>query len=215
MSRSRLSPARRPGAVIARLIIFGIIIGVGFALIQRWRDTPVTTVASAPTLAPSPLPTVIPAVTPQATSTAYPRAVLYAPTAGINASIIDVYLDGISWDVSQLGANVGHLQGTGWFGMTSNIGLAGHVELGDGRLGIFHNIDDMKKGDPIFLQLGDLQQDYKVTVVKRVKPDDLSVLSPTTVDTITLITCDLDAYSFIQNVYLDRIVVVAERVQSS
>lgn len=37
---------------------------------------------------------------------------LFIPSAGILAPIVDVYLDGTSWDVSGLGMNVGHLQGT-------------------------------------------------------------------------------------------------------
>ena len=190
--------------------------GAGFLFIQRLRHPPAATpeVAALPTLTLSLIPTTAPTARPLPTSTPYPRANLTAPTAGINASIVDVYLDGQSWDVSQLGNNVGHLQGTGWFGKTGNIGLAGHVEMGDGRSGIFRNIEKMAKGDPIILTLGALQQKYQVTDVKRVKPDDLSVLTPSTVDTITLITCDIGAYNLLQNTYGDRVVVVAERVQS-
>lgn len=214
MSRSRMSSGRSSsGGIIARLIFFGILIGVGFMVVQRLRHPPAEEVAAAPTRTPTTVPTAVPTFPPLYTSTPYPSAVIYAPRSGINAKIVDVYLDGQSWDVSQLGTNVGHLQGTGWFGKTGNIALAGHVEMGDGRVGVFHNIDKMEKGDPIFLQLGDLQQDYRVTDIKRVKPDDLSVLAPTTVDTITLITCDISAYNLLSNNYLDRIVVVAERVQ--
>ena len=133
----------------------------------------------------------------------------------INADIVDVYLDGQSWDVSQLGNNIGHLQGTGWFDKAGNIGLAGHVEMADGRTGIFRNIEKMTKGDPILLTLGALKRNYVVTDIKRVKPDDLSILSPDAVDTITLITCDIGAYDLLRNTYGDRVVVVAKRVQSS
>lgn len=214
MSRSRMSSGRSgSGGIIARLIFFGILAGVGFMIVQNLRH-PVTEVATAPTQTPTTVPTARPTFPPVYTSTPYPNAVIYAPKAGINAKIVDVYLDGHSWDVSTLGTNVGHLQGTGWFGKSGNIALAGHVEMGDGRTGVFRNIDKMEKGDPIILQLGDLQQKYQVTDVKRVKPDDLSVLAPTTIDTITLITCDIGAYNLLSNNYLDRIVVVAERVQS-
>ena len=216
MSRSRMSSGRSgSGGMITRLVFFGILIGIGFMVVQRLRYPPPDGAAAAPTLAQTAVTTAVPTFPPIYTSTPYPNAVIYAPKSGINATIIDVYLDGKSWDVSQLGMNVGHLQGTGWFGKVGNIALAGHVEMGDGRPGVFKNIDKMEKGDPIILQLGDLQQDYKVTEIKRVKPDDLSVLTPTTVDRITLITCDIGAYNFLSNVYLDRIVVVAERVQSN
>ena len=216
MSRSRLN-RRNSGSLVFRLIIIGVIVGVGFLVVQRLRHPqeaapqPTQVVAMA-TLVPS---TAVITAVPLPTNTAYPKANLYAPTAGINAPIVDVYMDGQSWDVSELGTNVGHLQGTGWFGQTGNIGLAGHVEMADGRVGIFRNIENMAKGDAVIITLGDQQQDYKVTSVTRVKPDDLSVLQPSIVDSITLITCDIGAYNLLQNAYLDRIVVVAERVQSS
>lgn len=187
-------------------------------MIQRFRHPPEAAApefAALPTLTPSLIPTESPTAVPIPTNTAYPRANINAPTVGINADIVDVYLDGQSWDVTQLGNNVGHLQGTGWFGKTGNIGLAGHVELADGRVGIFRNIEKMAKGDPITLTLGDLKQDYRVTEVKRTNPTDLTILEPSTVDTITLITCDIGAYNLLQNTYQDRIVVVAQRVQSS
>ncbi len=217
MSRSRLPSNRRnPGSLVFRLVLLGILLGAGFLVVQRLRHPPPAepVVAVVPTLTPSLVPTSTPTVVPLPTNTAYPRANLTAPSIGINASIVDVYLDGQSWDVSALGNNVGHLQGTGWFGASGNIGLAGHVEMGDGRTGIFRNIEKMAKGDPIYLSLGALQQNYEVTEVKRVKPDDLSILTPSKVDTITLITCDLGAYNLLQNTYGDRVVVVAQRIQS-
>ncbi len=218
MSRSRLPSNRgKSNSFIIRLIVLGALLGAGFLVIQRFRHPPEPTsaIAALPSLTPSVIPTEAQTAVPIPTNTAYPRANLNAPTVGINADIVDVYLDGQSWDVTQLGNNVGHLQGTGWFGKTSNIGLAGHVELADGRVGVFRNIDKMAKGDPITLTLGDLKQLYKVTQVKRANPTDLTILEPSTVDTITLITCDIGAYNLLQNAYLDRVVVVAERVQSS
>lgn len=218
MSRSRLSSNRgKSSSIISRLIVLGIVLGVGFLVVQRFRRPPEPEPAFAPlpTLTPSIVPTLIPTAVPLPTNTAYPRANLFAPSVGINADIVDVYLDGQSWDVTQLGNNIGHLQGTGWFGESGNIGLAGHVELADGRVGVFRNLDKMVKGDSITLTLGDLVQNYKVKEVKRTDPNDLSVLEPSGVDTITLITCDIGAYNLLQNAYLDRVVVVAERVQSS
>lgn len=150
------------------------------------------------------MPTSLPTATPM------PRASLSIPTAGVIASVVEIYLDGVSWDVTRLGVNAGHLQGTAWIGETGNIVLAGHSEMADGRAGIFRNIGELRTGDPVVLSLGDTQQQYRVTEVKTVKPDDLSVLYPTTTDRITLITCD--DYDFLQNTYQERVVVVAERV---
>jgi LPXTG-site transpeptidase (sortase) family protein len=218
MSRSRLSSNRgKSNSLILRLIVLGAVLGAGFLVVQRFRHPPSEqppTIAGLPSLTPSVIPTAIPSAVPLPTNTAYPRANLSAPTVGINADIVDVYLDGQSWDVAQLGNNIGHLQGTGWVGAAGNIGLAGHVELADGRVGVFRNLDKMATGDPITLTLGDLQQYYKVTQVKRANPNDLTILEPSNVDTITLITCDIGAYNLLQNAYLDRVVVVAERVKS-
>ena len=188
MSRSRLPSTRRnSGSLVFRFILLGVFIGIGFLITRPSRNPSAATtpeVAALPTLTPSIVPTKIPTATPLPTNTPYPKANLTAPTVGINASIVDVYLDGKSWDVSQLGNNVGHLQGTGWFDQAGNIGLAGHVEMGDGRNGIFRNIEKMAKGDPIILSLGALTRKYEVTDVKRVSSDDLSILTPSTVDKI-------------------------------
>jgi len=218
MSRSRLPSNRRnSGSLVLRIVIIGVVLGAAFLVIQRLRHPPV----AAPEVVVEPTQTITPTSTPRPTNvplptnTPYPRANLSAPSIGISADIVDVYLDGQSWDVSQLGNNVGHLQGTGWFDKAGNIGLAGHVEMGDGRTGIFRNIEKMAKGDPILLTLGALKRNYEVTDIKRVKPDDLSILSPDAVDTITLITCDIGAYDLLRNTYGDRVVVVAKRVQPS
>mgnify|MGYP002336116202 CR=1 FL=1 len=128
----------------------------------------------------------------------------------MTAPVIEVYLDGESWDVKSLGQNAGHLQGTAWFGETGNIVLAGHVELPDGRAGIFADIDEMNLGDPVIMRLNEAQRRYSITSIRKVAPDDLSVFYPTEDDQLTLITCD--AYDFLQNSYQERLVVVAERV---
>ena len=80
----------------------------------------------------------------------------------------------------------------------------------DGRAGIFAGMSKLNVGDPVILSLDNQEQRYNITTVKKVQPDDLSVLYPTDKDQLTLITCD--AYDFLQNTYQDRVVVVAERV---
>ncbi|MEP6988772.1 MAG: sortase, partial [Chloroflexota bacterium] len=173
MSRSRLPSSRRnSGSLVFRFVIIGIVLGTGFLVVQRLRHPPPAgpDIAAVPTQLPVATATITPTPAPLPTNTAYPKANLSAPTVGINANIVDVYMDGTSWDVSELGNNIGHLQGTGWFGQTGNIGLAGHVEMADGSTGIFRNIDKMAKGDPITLSLGTIQQNYQVTDVKRVNP---------------------------------------------
>jgi LPXTG-site transpeptidase (sortase) family protein len=200
---------RRQSSSFLTIIALGMFLGVGFLLYQQWRN-PAPLVAPAPTFTPSPPPTATPEPVIIPSTTPRPRASIFIPTAGITASVIEVYLDGESWDVEYLGMNAGHLQGTAWFGDTGNMVLAGHVEMPDGRAGIFAGINELNVGDPLIVSLNDSQRRYSVTVVKKVAPDDLSVLYPTDHDQITLITCD--SYNFFENEYQDRVVVVAERI---
>ena len=59
--------------------------------------------------------------------------------AGIFSRVIESYLDGQSWDISQLRTNVGHLEGTSWLNQNGNIVLAAHVELSDGTRGAWQD----------------------------------------------------------------------------
>ncbi|MEO8609569.1 MAG: sortase [Chloroflexota bacterium] len=197
---------------ILTFVFLGIVFGIGFLLYQQWRN-PAPAAPSVSTASPAPLPTLTPsaaAVASLPSPTPRPQASLFLPTAGVTAAVIEVYLDGQSWDVKYLGQNAGHLQGTAWFGQPGNIVLAGHVEMPDGRAGIFAGMSKLNVGDPVILTLNNQQQRYSIASITKVQPDDLSVLYPSTKDQITLITCD--AYDFLQNTYQDRVVVVADRV---
>ncbi len=200
---------QRQSSSILTIVVLGVMLGVGFLLYQQWRN-PAPPAAPPPTTTPRPLPTETAVAEVLPSATAMPRATIFLPTAGVTAPVIEVYLDGESWDVQYLGQNAGHLQGTAWFGDTGNVVLAGHVEMPDGSAGIFAGFDDLNLGDPVILTLNDAQQRYSITSITTVAPDDLSVLYPTQTDRITLITCD--SYDFLQNTYQDRLVVVADRV---
>lgn len=205
---------RRSGSMsgITLAVCLGLIIGIGF-LIYSGDFTPrpqhrapiaQPTITLMPTLIPHP--TLQPAKPREITS----GATFFAPTAGIDTSVIQSYLDGTSWDIADLGTYAGHLQGTAWMNEPGNIVLAGHVEMSDGRKGIFARIEDLKIGDPLILSQARQRQTYAVKQVLTVNPDDLSVLYPTTSEQLTLITCT--NYDFIQDVYHERYVVVAERI---
>jgi len=137
-------------------------------------------------------------------------AAIFIPSAGIYAPIVETYLDGVSWDVSQLGNNVGHLQGTPWVDSPGNVVLSGHVELSDGRQGIFATLSEVAVGDIIVVTVQGDEWRYMVTDIKSATPDDVSHVYPTDVDVLTLITCD--GYDFFQNAYLERTIVVSERL---
>lgn len=136
-------------------------------------------------------------------------ATLFAPTAGISTTVIQSYLDGVSWDVADLGTAAGHLQGTAWLDRPGNVVLAGHVELADGRRGVFANIDQLSIGDPLIITQNGTQHVYTVTELRKVEPDDLTVLYPSASAQLTLITCS--DYDFLRDIYHERLVVVAQR----
>ncbi len=194
-----------PLVSLMTLMVVGLIIGGMFTLYERIgspgsRPAP-EPVLYGPLLPPTTMPLAIPTVVKPDYTT------FLVPTAGVHAPVVEVYLNGDSWDVSRLGYNAGHLQGTVPFGAPGNLVLVGHVEMADGRPGIFASINSMQVGDPLILSRGQLEKRYAVSEVRTVEPDDLSVLYPTTNDQLTLITCG--DYDFLQNQYLERIVVIA------
>lgn len=167
-------------------------------------------VAAAPTMAVG-LPTVRP--TPfSATSRSEvpPGTTLFIPEVAIYSDIIEAYLNGQSWDISELHQRVGHLEGTAWINRPGNVVLSGHVELSDGRPGIFARIGDLALDDVIMLESEGVQHTYRVTNIYRTTPDDLQPLQPTTDShRLTLITCG--DYDWLSDQYDERVIVVAER----
>lgn len=218
------SRRRRSGPGIGILILLGVIVGVGFLIYENFDrlpffnntpeepqfqavssssvdevavdDTQTTENQTVSTSGTSELPDI-----PQDTT-------LFIPSAGIYTSIVQVYLDGVSWDVSRLGVNAGHLEGTPWLGQGGNVVLSGHVELADGRQGVFANIDELKVGDVIVVQQSGQEFTYSIIEVYITTPDDLTPLRPSTTDRLTLITCG--SYDFFQDAYLERTIVVAD-----
>jgi LPXTG-site transpeptidase (sortase) family protein len=139
---------------------------------------------------------------------------LFIPAAGISAPIVQVYLDGTSWDVTSLGMAVGHLQGTTWLDDgPGNIVLSGHVELADGRRGIFSRLDDLAVGDEIYVTRDGVDRVYRIIEINSVDPDDLTPLYPTTTPRLTLITCS--SYDFWSDTYEQRHVIVAELITNA
>lgn len=214
--------------------IFWVLVAViGFAVFRTWLapdeavmppqplDTPdaVTAVGAA---VPDATPTAIITPSPTFTSRIVRRAptpellqipddtTILIPRLGLFATIVETYLDGTSWDVSQLEMNVGHLQGTAWLDENDNVVLSGHVELRDGRAGIFANLENLSVGDRIEITSDNRTYVYAVTEVRSTTPGDLDPLAPTPSDQLTLITCG--GYDFFQNAYLERIIVIARPV---
>jgi len=56
---------------------------------------------------------------------------LFIPKLGWKRAIpiIEVPLEGDSWNVEKLGQNVGHLEKTSWLGDNGNVVIVGHIQL--------------------------------------------------------------------------------------
>jgi sortase A len=78
---------------------------------------------------------------------------------------------------------VGHIAGTVHPGEDGNIGLAGH------RDGFFRVLKDVGPGDSIELVTPGHTNTYVVDKIVLVRPDDMSVLQPRSVSSLTLVTC--------------------------
>ena len=209
---------RRSGGISTFLvvIVLGVIAGIVYLSYNNTPSAPPESTAATPALdGPTAAPVVesVPTTAALATPLADEKtagASFYAPTAGITGQIVETYLDGTSWDVSQLGPNVGHLEGTGWLDTPGNIVLAGHVEMADGRPGIFADLDKLQIGDAVIVTQDGQDRVYEVHQKFKTAPDDLSVVYPTPTQRLTLITCS--NYDFLQDSYDTRFVVIAERL---
>jgi len=194
------------------LVLIGIVVGIVFVLLDQPPTPPTTEPLTTPRISPTggalntPTPPPTNISTPPSTAQS---ARLLIPAAAVSSPIIPVYLDGTSWDVSKLGVNVGHLQGTAWFNNSGNVVLSGHVELSDGRRGVFASIKDLLVGDTIIIEYEGVERRYTVTEITTAAPDDLTPLYPSQNERLTLITCD--SYDFLSDSYLNRTVVIAER----
>jgi sortase A len=109
-------------------------------------------------------------------------------------------------DAQTLRRGPGHLENTALPGEAGNAVIAGH------RDSFFWPLRNIARGDDIFVDTPKGRFRYRVTSLRVVKPDDLSVLDPTDDATLTLITC----YPFwVLGNAPDRFVVRAARVVDS
>jgi sortase A len=82
-----------------------------------------------------------------------------------------------------LNRGVGHIVGTGRPGEDGNIGIAGH------RDGFFRVLKDVVPGDKIELLTARGTDTYTVDQIVLVRPNDVSVLQPRPIRSLTLVTC--------------------------
>jgi len=106
-----------------------------------------------------------------------PIAVIRIPRIHVEAPILE------GTDDVTLNRGVGHIADTAVPGADGNSGIAGH------RDGFFRGLKDIAPGDVIELETPARTETYKVERTWIVSPDEVSVLDPTPVRSITLVTC--------------------------
>jgi sortase A len=82
-----------------------------------------------------------------------------------------------------LNRGVGRILWTAREGASGNLGIAGH------RDGFFRGLQNLAPGDVVELVWPKHSDRYAVSQIRIVTPDDISVLNPTVVPTLTLVTC--------------------------
>ena len=113
-----------------------------------------------------------------------------------------VVVEGVS--ASALRAGAGHYPSTPLPCEPGNVAIAGHRTT-YGRP--FHNLDLLKPGDEITLQVPIGECRYQVTGTTIVRPDNVTVIAPTTDQRLTLTTCNPKGSA------RERLVVTAALVQ--
>lgn len=82
-----------------------------------------------------------------------------------------------------LNRGAGRIKGMGKMDEDANLGISAH------RDGFFRGLKDIKVGDDIQIQTTRGVEDYAVSEINIVPKTDVSVLDPTTVKSLTLVTC--------------------------
>jgi len=106
-----------------------------------------------------------------------PLAVLRIPQIHLEVPVFD------GTDELTLNRGVGRIVGTSRFGQVGNVGIAGH------RDGFFRGLKDIAGGEKVDLVTPRRTDTYVVDKVEIVDPDDVHVLEPTAVPSLTLVTC--------------------------
>ena len=132
-----------------------------------------------------------------AESPAQALAILEIPGFDLRVAVFN----GTEDDVLNLG--VGRVSGTAHIGEIGNLALAGH------RDGYFRPLKDIAIGDSIIVRHVDGIEEYVVSDLLIVNPENVSVLAPTISSRLTLVTCY--PFYFVGNAP-KRFIVVADRL---
>jgi sortase A len=106
-----------------------------------------------------------------------PLGILRIPRVHLEVPVLD------GTEELTLNHAVGRIRGTARLGERGNIGIAGH------RDSFFRGLKDVRVGDSLELETLNGSETYTVDEIQIVSPDDVSVLQPRAVSSLTLVTC--------------------------
>ncbi len=115
--------------------------------------------------------------------------ILSIPRLGVSIPITGVPLGDQGWMTDWLANEAGWLDGTAFPGWQGNSVLAAHNYLADGSAGPFLGLQNLRWGDRIEVTAFGTTSIFEVRAVKKVKPDDLSILDHQDDPYLTLVTC--------------------------
>jgi sortase A len=106
-----------------------------------------------------------------------PDAVLRIPALGLEVPVYG------STSELNLNRGAGHIEGTSGIAGEGNVGIAAH------RDGFFRKLKDAAIDNALYLDDGAHSVRYRIVEMQIVAPEDESVLAPTRVPSVTLVTC--------------------------
>jgi LPXTG-site transpeptidase (sortase) family protein len=104
----------------------------------------------------------------------------------------------------------GHYRVTGLAGAHTNVVFSGHVVTRD-MGNVFRDLHLLRPGDPVVVYTNQGQFTYRVSELRLVDPADTSVLAPSTLPRLSLITC-AGAFDFRTHTFTQRLIVVGDLV---
>jgi sortase A len=162
---------------------------------EQLASTPPTSTSTSPPIETSPSAS---STAPSSVAVGTPLAELSIPRVGLSAVVFQ------GSDNHTLRQGLGHIETTPLPGEQGNVAIAGH------RDSFFRTLQDVQVGDDIWVATVEDRVHYRVSWFQIVKPDEISVIGPTSAAVLTLVTCY--PFGFIGRAP-DRFVVRAIRVE--
>jgi LPXTG-site transpeptidase (sortase) family protein len=167
-----------------------------------------TAVVPLPTSTPVVLPTPVPPLPPPGRPLQ-----LTIPSIRVDTPVVELHTTigpngALEWDTVPFVA--GHYSTSGLAGAPTNVVLSGHVMTTD-RGNVFRDLYRVRPGEPLIVWTEQGQFTYRVVDVRLARPNDLSLVAPTTSPRLTLITC-AGQFDYRTQTFTERLVVVGEFV---